>query len=103
MECNATPSQKNECVANRNNIEVELVKLPNGVRLLRFTQPKSGLTLERKLDPNRPVSDQKDALAKVFPSALTQAHLAFRLIVENEFKTQAPCRSFVLRDNQVRA
>ena len=64
-------------MANRNNIEVELVKLASGARLLRFTEPKSGLTLERKLDPNRPVSDQKEALAKVFQAALTQAQLAF--------------------------
>ena len=64
-------------MANRNNIEVELVKLASGARLLRFTEPKSGLTLERKLDPKRPVSDQKEALAKVFQAALTQAQLAF--------------------------
>ena len=64
-------------MANHNNIEVELVKLASGARLLRFTEPKSGLTLERKLDPNRPVSDQKEALAKVFQAALTQAQLAF--------------------------
>ena len=64
-------------MANRNNIEIELVKLANGARLLRFTEPKSGLTLERKLDPNRPVSDQKQALAKVFEVTLTQAELAF--------------------------
>ena len=62
-------------MADRNNIEVELIKLASGVRLLRFTEPKSGLTLERKLDPNRAVSDQKQALAKVFQAALTQAEL----------------------------
>ena len=64
-------------MANRNNIEVELVKLANGARLLRFAEPKSGLTLEPRLDPNWPVSDQKEALSKVFQAALTQAQLAF--------------------------
>jgi hypothetical protein len=59
----------------RGGIEIELIKLVGGVRLLRFTEPKSGLALERKLDPNRPVNDQKKALAKVFQAALTQAEL----------------------------
>jgi hypothetical protein len=68
-------SDDNGCVADRNKIEVELIKLASGARLLRFTEPKSGLALERKLDPNRPVSEQKDALAKVFQAALEQ--LAF--------------------------
>jgi hypothetical protein len=63
--------------ANRNNIEVELVKLASSARLLRFTEPKSELTLERKLDPNRPGQRQKQALAKVFQAVLTQAHLPF--------------------------
>jgi hypothetical protein len=62
-------------VADRNKIEIELIKLASGVRLLRFTEPKSGLTLERKLDANRPVTEQKDALAKVFQAALVQAEL----------------------------
>lgn len=62
-------------MANRNNIEIELIKLADGVRLLRFTEPKSGLTLERKLDPNRAVGDQKEALTKIFQAALTQAEL----------------------------
>ena len=59
----------------RGDIEIELIKLVGGVRLVRFTEPKSGLALERKLDPNRPVNDQKKALAKVFQAALTQAEL----------------------------
>jgi hypothetical protein len=64
-------------VANRNKIEIELIKLASGARLLRFTEPKSGLTLERQIDPNRPISAQKDALAKIFQAALTQAKLTF--------------------------
>jgi hypothetical protein len=64
-------------VANRNNIEIELIKLASGARLLRFTEPKSGLTLERKLDPNRPVTPQKQQLAKVFEATLAQAETTF--------------------------
>ncbi len=52
-------------VSNRDHIEVELVKLVSGVRLLRFTEPKLGLTLERRVDPNQPVSGQKKALMQV--------------------------------------
>ena len=62
---------------NRDNIEIELVKLASGVRLLRFTEPTSGLAVERRLDPKVPVSAQKEALAKVFQAALDQAQLAF--------------------------
>jgi len=57
------------------NIEVELIKLADGTRVLRFTEPKSGLTLERKLDPTRPLAEQKDALAKAFRAALAHANL----------------------------
>lgn len=62
-------------VSDADNIEVELIKLANGARLLRFTDPKSGLTVERKLDPTASVSGQKDALAKVFQAAVAQANL----------------------------
>ena len=64
-------------MANRNKIEIELIKLAGGVRLLRLTEPTSGLALERTLDPKVPVSAQKGALAKVFQAALDQAQLAF--------------------------
>jgi hypothetical protein len=70
-------SDENGCVANSNNIEIELIKLASGARLLRFTESKSGLTLERKLDPNRPVTAQKQQLAKVFEATLTQAEATF--------------------------
>jgi len=64
-------------VANGNRIQIELVKLATGARLLRLTEPTSGLALERTLDPKVPVSAQKEALAKVFQAALDQAQLAF--------------------------
>ena len=58
-------------------IQIELIKLATGARLLRLTEPTSGLALERKLDPKVSVSTQKVALAKVFQAALDQAQLAF--------------------------
>jgi hypothetical protein len=73
--CNFMGSDENGVMVNRNNVEIELIKLANGARLLRFTEPKSGLTLERKLDPRRPVSAQRQALAKVFDAALAEAEL----------------------------
>ncbi len=75
--CNFTGSDETSCVANGNRIQIELVKLATGARLLRLTEPTSGLALERTLDPKVPVSAQKVALAKVFQAALDQAQLAF--------------------------
>jgi hypothetical protein len=62
---------------NRNNIENELIKLARGARLLRFTEPKSGLTVERKLDSNRSVAAQKQQLARVFEATLVKAEATF--------------------------
>jgi hypothetical protein len=64
-------------VAHRNTIQIELIKLATGARLLRLTESTSGLALERTLDPKVPVSVQKKALAEVFQAALKQAQLAF--------------------------
>ena len=58
-------------------IQIELIKLATGARLLRLTESTSGLAPERTLDPNVPVSAQKEALAKVFQAALDQAQQAF--------------------------
>ena len=77
IDCNFTGSYENTYVANTNTIQIELIKLATGARLLRLTEPTSGLALERKLDPKVLVSAQKVALAKVFQAALDQAQLAF--------------------------
>jgi hypothetical protein len=58
-------------------IQIELIKLATGARLLRLTESTPGLALERTLDPKVPVRAQKEALAKVFQAALDQAQLAF--------------------------
>lgn len=35
------------------NVQIELIKLADGARLLRFTDRSSGLSVERKLDAAR--------------------------------------------------
>lgn len=62
-------------MVNRDAIQIELVKLPGGERLLRLTEPRSGLALERKVNAARPVHDQKQQLLDVFEIALKQAEL----------------------------
>jgi hypothetical protein len=62
-------------VVNRADIQIELVKLSGGERLLRLADPTSGLALERKLDANRSVHHQKERLLDVFESALKRAEL----------------------------
>jgi hypothetical protein len=63
-------------VIDRTKIQIELIKLHGGERLLRLTEPESGLSLERKLDPKRPVVDQKERLLIVFEAALARAELS---------------------------
>ncbi len=73
--CNSTGSDDNEGVANRDDIQIELIKLAGGDRLLRLFEPLSGLALERKLDAQRSVHDQKIQLIGVFETALRQAEV----------------------------
>ncbi len=61
---------------DRDKIQIELIKLKGGERLLRLTEPQSGLSLERKLDPERPIVDQKKQLLSVFEAALAQSELS---------------------------
>ena len=51
-------------------IQIELIKLANGDRLLRFSESTSGLSLEKKLDALQPVVRQKERLQKAFDAAL---------------------------------
>ena len=57
--------------------QIDLIKLTDGARLLRFTDARSGLSLERKLDPSRSVAEQKRQLGDVFQAAVARAELAF--------------------------
>jgi len=63
-------------MADRNKIQIDLIKLVGGERLLRLTEPESGLSLEKKLNPREPVASQKERLLGVFSAALAQAELA---------------------------
>lgn len=74
--CNSTGSDDNQFMANRDGIQIELVKLPGGERLLRLAEPVSGLALERKLDATRSIHDQKQQLLDVFETALKRAELS---------------------------
>jgi hypothetical protein len=56
----------------RSTIQIELIRLSTGERLLRLSDPKSGLSLERALDPNLPVHSQKERLFDVLEAALRQ-------------------------------
>ena len=63
-------------MVDRDHIQIDLIKLLGGERLLRLTEPRSGLALEKKLDPKQSVARQKQRLLGVFEAALTKAELA---------------------------
>jgi hypothetical protein len=50
----------------KREIEILLLKLADGGRILRFSQSESGLSLEKRLDPNQPVARQKQRWKQVF-------------------------------------
>lgn len=54
-------------------IQITLIKLKNGSRLLRLTEPETGLALERTLNPERPLLSQKQQLKALFESMLQRA------------------------------
>lgn len=61
---------------DRSTIQIDLIKLVSGERLLRLTEPQSGLSLEKKLDASQPVVRQKERLLGVFEAALARAELS---------------------------
>lgn len=63
-------------MVDRNKIEIDLIKLTDGERLLRLTEPQSGLSLEKKLGIEESVVLQKERLLKAFEAALAQAETA---------------------------
>ena len=62
-------------MADRATIQFDLVKLVGGGRILRLTEPQSGLTLEKKLAPADAVVRQKEKLLRVFEAALARAEM----------------------------
>jgi len=63
-------------MVDRNKIQIDLIRLVGGERLLRLSEPQTGLSLEKKLDPKKPVASQKEKLFGIFEAALTRAELA---------------------------
>lgn len=57
----------------RQEVQIELIKLVSGERLMRLTEPKLGLALEKKLDPNMPVVRQKKRPIEAFEAAQAKA------------------------------
>jgi hypothetical protein len=60
-------------MVGHDKIQFDLVKLLNGERILRLTDPQSGLSLEKKLNPTDAVVRQKHRLLQVFIAALASA------------------------------
>ncbi len=58
------------------DIQVDLIKLMGGERLLRLSYGPLGLALEKKLDPQQAVVRQKQQLLAVFEAALIKAELS---------------------------
>jgi hypothetical protein len=55
------------------NIQITLLKLTDGSRLLRLTEPETGLALERTINPQRPLLAQKQQLKALFESMIQRA------------------------------
>jgi hypothetical protein len=64
---------KNNAMRTEQKIRTELVRLSTGGRLLRLTEPGSGLTLERALDAKQPVLRQMKQLLDMLNGALESA------------------------------
>jgi hypothetical protein len=60
-------------MAGPDKIQFDLLKLLNGERILRLTDPQSGLSLEKKLNPSDAVVRQKQRLLQIFNTALASA------------------------------
>ena len=53
-------------------LQIDLIKLTTGARLLRLTDARSGLCLEKTLDPQQPVARQKERLGRAFREPLAR-------------------------------
>ncbi len=54
----------------KHNIEILLLKLADGGRILRLCEPRSGLCLEKRLDAQESVARQKERWSHVFLAML---------------------------------
>lgn len=55
---------------NSASFQFDLLKLADGARLLRVTDPASATAIERRLDPRQPVVRQKEAVARALCAVL---------------------------------
>jgi hypothetical protein len=67
--------RENKSVSNSDKIQVDLVKLASGERLLRLTDKLSGMALEYTLEAHQSVARQSNRLRRVFEALLAQAQL----------------------------
>ena len=61
---------------DRDKIQFDLIKLLNGERILRLTEPQSGLALEQKLAPSDAVVRQKEKFLSAFQAAPARVELS---------------------------
>ena len=66
----------NKLMVDRDKVQFDLIKLAGGGRILRLTEPRSGLALEKKLAPADAVVRQKEKLLRAFKVALARIELA---------------------------
>ena len=62
-------------MVDRDKIQFDLIKLLNGERILRLTEPQSGLALDRSW-PRRTRSPAKEKLLSAFQAALARMELS---------------------------
>ena len=63
-------------MVDRDKIQFDLIKLAGGGRILRLTEPRSGLAMEMTLAPADAVVRQKKKLLHAFEAALARVELA---------------------------
>jgi len=74
--CNSMDLSEKRLMIDRDKIQIDLIKLLNGERILRLTGPHSGLSLEKKLSPGHPIVRQMRQLRQAFEAALSRIELA---------------------------
>jgi len=62
-------------MSHHKRVQFDLVKLLNGERILRLTDPHTGICLEKKLKPAEAVVRQEDHFHQVFEAALARAEM----------------------------
>ena len=54
----------------KRDIELQMIELTDGGRLLRLSEPRSGLCMEKRLEPQKSVAEQKQQWQNVFVAML---------------------------------